>query len=113
MEQSPWLFYGIGYFGIVLYVLLGALEIGRKIEVLVGYVRENSLAILTTIVAYNAVALVWMYSDFFSMLGMKMGELNGLIVLVAYVSLSIFTKGARKFSKKAEEVLDVPVSPQG
>lgn len=106
MEQSPWLFYAMGYFGIVLYVIIGALELGRKVEVLVKYITDNSLAILATVVAYNVVAMVWMFSDFFSGFGLKMGELNGLIIFVAYGSLSLVTKGARKFTKKAEEVLD-------
>jgi len=106
MEQSPWLFYGFGYFGIILYVLLGALELGKKIEVLTQYLKDNSLSIIATIVAYNAVALIWMFSDFFSALGMKQGELNGLIVLVAYVSLSLFTKGVRRIASRAEKALD-------
>jgi hypothetical protein len=113
MEQSPWMFYAMGYSGIVLYILLGALELGKKVDALMKYMKDNSLAILATVVAYNAVAMVWMFSDFFSGFGLKMGELNGLIVFVAYGSLSLVIKGARKFSKKAEEVLEKVVDSNG
>jgi hypothetical protein len=103
VEASWLLFYLIGYIGVLYHVFKYALQIGRTLDVLVAYMKQNSLAILASIVAYNAVVMLWKWSDSLAFLGMMKGELNAMTIPLGYMADSVFKDSLGMISKKLKE----------
>lgn len=104
LPTNPWLFYFLGYLGIVLYVLRGALKMGTTLDVFYPFVKANALSIIATIVTYNGIMGMWKYTNAFSFFGLDQGELNGMSITVAFMANELFQdfveKQKEKLSKK-------------
>ena len=106
---SPWLFYGLGYIGIVLYILRGVMKIGLTLDILPPFLKGNALAIIATVVTYNAIVGMWMYSDAFAFFGLIQGELNGMSIFVAFAANEIFADLADKQKERLAQKNTPPV----
>ena len=107
MEQHAignWgLFYALGYLGVMYHVGKNVLKVGKTFEALKQYTKENSLVITLTILSYNAVCAMWVWSDSLSFLGLNRGELNAMTIPLGYLADSIFRDATGAISKKLQE----------
>lgn len=103
VESSWLLFYLIGYLGVVYHILKYALQIGRTLDVLFQYIKDNSLSIVSSIVVYNAVVMMWKWSDSLAFLGMIKGELNAMTIPLGFMADSVFKDSIGAISKKLKE----------
>ena len=92
LVSDPWLFYALGYIGILLYILAGATERGSRLDVFIPFLKERALPIIATIVTYNAVLGTWMFSNAFSFFGLHEGELSGMSIFVAFSANELWAK---------------------
>ena len=94
------LFYGLGYIGLFYHVIKNALKLGKTLEALSVYVKQNSLSVLATLVVYNGVCAMWASTDIFSAFGLMRGELSAMTIPLAYMADSMFKDAVEKWSKK-------------
>ena len=108
LPGSPVLFYLLGYIGIVLYILRGALKLGTTLDVFAPFVKANALSIIATIVTYDGIMGMWQYTDAFSFFGLDQGELNGMSITVAFMANELFQdlveKQKEKLAKKGPQL---------
>jgi hypothetical protein len=103
---SPWLYYALGYLGIALYVLRGAMKVGLTLDVFGPFLKSNALAIIATFITYNGILGMWMYSDALSFFGLQQGELSGMTVPVAFMCNEIFADFVDRQKTKLQEKRD-------
>jgi hypothetical protein len=95
------IFYSLGYLGILIYIVMGAIEkYGKTLAALVAYISENALPIVLNILAYNAVLALWYWSEALSAFGLDAGKLNAMTVPVGYMAQSLLTKVIRNLGDK-------------
>lgn len=90
VPASPWLYYALGYLGIALYILRGAMKVGLTLDVFAPFIKSNALSIIATFLTYNGILAMWMYSDALSFFGLDRGELSGMTVPVAFMCNELF-----------------------
>ncbi len=104
------LFYAIGYAGLVLYVLTGAMEAyGKQLSAVSKYITENALPLIINLICYNVIVALWLWSDLAPVLGLDAGKSNALTPLVGYTAQSLFTKSVRNFNARSDK--NVPPDP--
>ena len=106
--ESMWIFYAVGYIGLLIRVGWEALRGGTTFSALASYVKSNSLVITLSILSYNAVLAVWMWTDLMGVVGMFKGELNGLTVVIGAIADIAFNKVVSVAKSRLEQKLQEP-----
>lgn len=97
------LFYALGYIGVLYHIGKSAMALGKTLEAISTYWKENSLIIVMTVLSYNAVCAMWIWSDSLSFLGLNKGELSAMTIPLGYMANSIFRDATGAISKKLQE----------
>jgi len=111
-------FYLIGYLGFVIRVLVSAVRLGKRLDIVDDYVRENSLVILISALCYNAVIIIWAFSDlltalptWFAEYGLAAGELSAWTLAVGFLSDLFFFWVMDLVKKRLEQSKDGDQGP--
>ena len=96
--NNPWLFYTLGYIGILIHIVKNSLKLGNTFLVLITYLKQNSLSVFATFLTYNALCAMWMWSNIFEPAGMVQGELNVLLILVGFNAQLMFNNASDKLT---------------
>lgn len=105
VAESMWIFYAIGYIGLLIRVGWESLRGGTTFAALFDYVKKNSLVITLSFLSYNAVLAVWMWTDLLGVVGMFKGELNGLTVVMGAIADLAFNKVVQLAKERIEKKL--------
>ena len=111
IQESMWVFYAVGYIGLLIRVGWEALRGGTTFSALASYVKSNSLVITLSILSYNAVLAVWMWTDLMGVVGMFKGELNGLTVVIGAIADVAFNKVVSVAKSRLEQKLGEEAEP--
>jgi len=98
-----YLFYALGYVGILIYVLSGAMEAhGKQLSAISMYVNENAIPLILNVLSYNLLVALWLWSEIGQAIGLAAHQLNALTIFIGYGAQSLFTKSARAWTARAE-----------
>ncbi len=98
-----WIYYGLGYLGLMIYIGTGAMEAyGKQLSAVSKYVTGNALPLIITALCYNAVVCIWLWTDIGPAIGLEVGKLNALTIPVGYMAQSIFTKSVRVYAARGK-----------
>ena len=106
------LFYALGLLGIVIHIIKAVLKqrSDDKLSALVAYINAHQLSTLCSVLTYTGVVTIWATAGI-DLIGLKQGALNGMVIILAYVSDSLFDLIASKVAPASIDVATTEAPP--